>query len=61
MAEKRPRSSFDVIIDRYKRDIDMTLVEANLRRTVEDRIRELQRLLAFAETLRRASPPAPPS
>ena len=48
------RSSLDDVIDAYKQGIDVTLIDANLRRSVDDRLRELQRLLEFAEELRRA-------
>jgi hypothetical protein len=48
------RSSLDDVIDAYKRGIDVTLIDANLRRSVDDRLRELQRLLEFAEELQRA-------
>ena len=48
------RSSLDEVIDSYKPGIDITLIDANLRRSIEERIRELQRLLEFAEELRRA-------
>ena len=51
--------SLDAVIDRYKQDIDVTLMEANLRLTVEERLAELQRLVAFAEELRRAGLAAP--
>ncbi|HSL22702.1 MAG TPA: hypothetical protein VK886_14305 [Vicinamibacterales bacterium] len=47
-------SSLDKVIAVYKRDIDVTLIDGNLRLTVEDRIAQLQRLLEFAEELRRA-------
>ncbi|HEY5315418.1 MAG TPA: hypothetical protein VIK18_23000 [Pirellulales bacterium] len=44
----------DPVIEFYKKDIDRTLLRENLRRTVDERIRNLQQLLAFAETLRQA-------
>ena len=47
------RNSLDDVIDAYKRGIDVTLIDANLRRSVDDRLRELQRLLEFAEELQR--------
>jgi hypothetical protein len=58
MADAPGRSSIDDILDVYKRDIDVTLIEGNLRLTVDERMRELQRLLEFAEALTRA-PRAP--
>lgn len=42
------------VIDVYKRDVDMTLLEANLRLTVEERILQLQRWQEFYEELQRA-------
>ena len=55
MTGARPShgTSLDDVIDLYKRDLDVGLLEANVRLTVDERIRELQRLLEFAETLRR--------
>ena len=47
--------SVDEIIELYKRDVDRTLLEESLRRTVEERIRALQDFNAFLETLREAT------
>lgn len=44
----------DPVIEFYKKDIDRTLLRENLRRTVDERIRNLQQLLEFAEALRQA-------
>ena len=44
----------DPVIDAYKRDVDRTLLRANLARTVEERLRNLARLQRFGEELRRA-------
>lgn len=44
----------DPVIERYKRDVDRTLLRENLRLTVEERIQKLIRLQRFAEELRRA-------
>ncbi len=38
----------------YKRDVDRTLLRENLRKTPDERLRDLVRLQAFAEDLRRA-------
>ena len=54
MADVPKRSSLDDVVDAYKRGIDVTLIDANLRRSIDDRIRELQRLLEFAEELQRS-------
>ena len=44
----------NAVIARYKRDIDVTLIERNLKMTATERVAELQRLLAFSEELTRA-------
>ena len=54
MPDAPERSSLDNVVDAYKRGIDVTLIDANLRRSIDDRIRELQRLLEFAEELQRS-------
>jgi hypothetical protein len=48
-------SSLDEIIEIYKRDLDMTLIEASLRRTVEERIRALEEFERFREELHAAT------
>jgi hypothetical protein len=48
-------SSLDEIIELYKRDVDMTLIEASLRRTVEERIRALEEFERFREELQAAT------
>jgi hypothetical protein len=48
-------SSIDEIIALYKRDIDMTLIDASLRRTVEERIRALEEFERFREELHTAT------
>jgi hypothetical protein len=47
----------DPVIERYKSDVDRTLLRENLKLTVEERIRKLVRLQRFAEELRRAGRP----
>ncbi len=59
MARKRnaalePKAGPDPVIEAYKRDIDRTLLRENLRRTPEERVRELVRLQCFAVELKRA-------
>jgi len=44
----------DPVIEAYKKDVDRTLLRENLRKTPDERVRDLVRLLAFAEELRRA-------
>ena len=48
------RSSLDEIIELYKRDVDRTLLREQLRKTPDQRVRELVELERFAEELRRA-------
>ena len=43
----------DPVIEVYKKDIDRGLLRNNLRRTVEERLRELMRMQAFVAELRR--------
>lgn len=44
----------DRVIEVYKRHIDRTLLRENLRLTVEERFKNLQRLQVFADELRGA-------
>ena len=48
-------NSVDEIIERYKRDVDLTLIDAALRRTVEERIQALEEFERFREELRAAT------
>ena len=48
-------NSLDEIIELYRRDVDMTLIEASLRRTVEERIQALEEFERFREELRTAT------
>ena len=48
------RTSLDDVVDAYKPGIDVTLIDENLRRSVDERIANLQRLLEFHEELQRA-------
>jgi hypothetical protein len=45
----------DPVIEAYKKDIDRTLLHENLRRSVEERLRDLMRLQRFADEWRRAA------
>lgn len=47
-------NSIDEIIEIYKRDVDVTLIDECLRRTVEERIRALEEFERFREELREA-------
>jgi hypothetical protein len=44
----------DPVIDAYKKDIDRTLLRANLARSIEERLHNLARLQRFGKELRRA-------
>ena len=47
-------SSIDEIIELYKRDVDVTLLDEMLRLSVEERIRRLEEFEQFREELRAA-------
>ncbi len=51
---RKPPSSFDAVIEVYKRDIDRTLLRENLKLTPTERILKLQSALKLAEEFRRA-------
>jgi len=51
---RKEETQVDLVVEAYKKDIDRTLLRENLRKTPDERVRELVRLLAFAEELRRA-------
>ncbi len=51
---EQTRSSIEEIIELYKRDVDRTLLRENLRKTPEQRLRDLMALQRFAEEVRRA-------
>jgi hypothetical protein len=44
----------DPVVEAYKKDVDRTLLRENLRKTPDERLRELVRLQAFADELARA-------
>ncbi|MEP0775703.1 MAG: hypothetical protein HRF46_15255 [Acidobacteriota bacterium] len=44
----------DPVVEGYKRGVDRTLLRENPRRTPEERLRELQRLLRLAADLQQA-------
>jgi hypothetical protein len=48
-------NSIDEIIELYKGDIDMTLIEESLRRSVEERLQALEEFERFREELRAAT------
>jgi hypothetical protein len=47
-----PLNSIDEIIELYKRDVDITLIDECLKRTVEERLQALQDFGASIEELR---------
>lgn len=48
------RFEADPVVEAYKRDLDMTLLRQNLRRSVDERVRNLMALQRLAEEARRA-------
>jgi hypothetical protein len=44
-------NSIDEIIELYKRDVDVTLIDESLRLTVEERLRRLEEFEEFREGL----------
>jgi hypothetical protein len=48
-------SSIDEIIELYKRDVDVTLLDEMLRLSVEERIQRLEAFEQFREELRAAT------
>jgi len=44
----------DPVIDAYKKDVDRTLVREQLRRSVDERVRNMIAALRFAEALHEA-------
>ena len=63
MSEARPvpapptpgRSSLDDVIDVYKRDVDVTLLDEALKLTPDERVKRMVEAARFAEELRRAA------
>jgi endonuclease V-like protein UPF0215 family len=47
-------SSDDPVIAAYQRDVDISLIRENLRKTPEERLKALQELQRFAAELQRA-------
>jgi hypothetical protein len=45
----------DPVVEAYKKDVDRSLLRENLKRTVEERLRDLMRLQGFADEWRRAA------
>ena len=49
-----PRAPADPVVDRYKRDVDRTLLRENLKKSVDQRLRSLVELQETAAEVRRA-------
>lgn len=54
MSPSKIRLPPDPVIEAYKKDVDTTLLEENLRLTIEERFRKLMAMQRFAEELQRA-------
>ena len=54
IAAEEERVTPDPVIDVYKKDVDRTLIREQLRRSVDDRVRNMLSALRFAEALREA-------
>lgn len=54
MSDESKASWLDPIIEAYKKDVDRTLIRENLKLTVDQRLQNLEALLADAEEVRRA-------
>ncbi|MDX2152322.1 MAG: hypothetical protein SFV54_16410 [Bryobacteraceae bacterium] len=48
-------SSMDLVIEAYKKDVDVTLLDENLKRTAEERVLALQKFEEFREELRKSA------
>jgi len=49
-----PRPQADPVVERYKRDVDRTLLRENLKKSVDQRLRSLVELQEVATEVRRA-------
>jgi hypothetical protein len=54
ISDTGPDRTTDPVIELYKRDVDRTLLRANLQRTVEHRLQQLDAMGEFAEKLQAA-------
>ena len=57
--DERPEAPGDLepdpVIELYKRDVDRTMIREQLRRSVDERVRNMIAALRFTEALREAS------
>ncbi len=44
----------DPVIEAYKKDVDVTLIDQRLKRSIEERLIDLMKMQEFAEEMRRA-------
>ena len=54
MKEEKALLELDPVIEAYKKDVDVSLIQENLKLGVEERLRKLMALQKFARELRRA-------
>jgi hypothetical protein len=54
-SERRWATTPDPVVEAYKRDVDRTLLRENLKRSVEERLRDLVRFQRFSVEWRRAA------
>ena len=55
MKDKTIKIEPDPVIEVYKKDVDMTLIDENLKLSVEERLRKLFRTQKLIQELRRAT------
>jgi hypothetical protein len=51
MASTLKKSSLDRVIDLFKPDVDITLIQENLKLTAEERVRKLEAFMEFMESV----------
>ena len=52
--QRSARGGFQAVVDLYKKDVDRTLLQENLKLTVDQRFRNFKRTMLLFEELRRA-------
>jgi hypothetical protein len=52
--QRKRNAGPDLVIEAYKKEIDLTLIRENLRLTVDQRFQQLMQLQRFAEELQQA-------
>jgi hypothetical protein len=58
--QPQPDLEPDPVIEAYKKDVDRTLIREQLRRSIDERVRNMIAALRFAESLREARRPRRP-